>query len=205
MNELIEKINQSKKNNEVLVIKNFNNEIPTWNNFINNINYKFHNFENDSVLPNNFFLKNKGFQTEIIQYNTLDLVTNYSIKVKENEISKNYFPEINNIIELIKKIKLKNNEFYCKAITNFIGNDQEYYIHCDQTDVINLHCIGKVEWRIYKNYVEKYDYPVTKSDIEYFSIFLEPGDFVFMPSKTFHQVVVTEPRASLLFDFFMEY
>ena len=45
--------------------------------------------------------------------------------------------------------------------------------------------------------------PPTDSDQPYESYILNPGDILFVPGGIVHQVVVTEPRASILFNCYM--
>jgi quercetin dioxygenase-like cupin family protein len=42
--------------------------------------------------------------------------------------------------------------------------------------------------------------PPTESAEPYESYILNPGDILFVPSGIVHQVVITEPRASILFN-----
>lgn len=56
--------------------------------------------------------------------------------------------------------------------------------HCDNKDVVFWQCIGKTEWTVW--YKE-----------EEFVYILEPGDVIYIPRLTMHQVVSIEPRASI--------
>ena len=48
-------------------------------------------------------------------------------------------------------------------------------------------CIGKIEWRIYKElYDEQYDSYIT-----------EPGDILIIPKGVLHSVIPLEPRMSI--------
>ena len=48
---------------------------------------------------------------------------------------------------------------------------------------------------------ESLDSEYNKSDLKYQSYYIEPGDIFYMSPGTIHQVVVEQPRATVLIDF----
>jgi ribosomal protein L16 Arg81 hydroxylase len=55
-----------------------------------------------------------------------------------------------------------------------------------------------MEWRIYPNLKDENIDQIKVKDEPYESYILEPGDVIYVPTGMGHQVVVSEPRASLI-------
>lgn len=177
MNSLIGQFNNARKNNQVLLLKNFMPNVPSWQDFINNI---YNKANSDQLMK---FKHGKNLN-DIAIYNHLDLFIPFAADM-DNE---------NCLLGLKEVTKTLNKElgvtfFNIKSIINFAGYEADYYKHEDPNDVISWHCIGTVEWRIYG-----------KDD--YKSYILEPGDIFYCPKGTVHQIVVSEPRASIVMDYF---
>lgn len=184
------KVNNARDNNEVLYVKNlFLENLPTWSNFINNMNYKFYN-NNDVTLVNAMkkSVLNHGKPTDILVFEKLDFLVLQAIKYNNNEKKLNELFYDDSILKTLSEIfsyEFKN----IKTLINFVGNETKYEPHYDEHDVLLLHCEGNVIWKIYNDM--KDSNPTT--------YLLEPGDILFAPRGTIHQVVVTEPRASVIF------
>ena len=88
-----------------------------------------------------------------------------------------------------------------KLISNFVGYENTYGVHPDPHDVISFNLLGNVEYRIFYNVAEK-DYHTNTEEYEYTSYLLRPGDMIYMPKGLVHQVVVSEPRITLVADFY---
>lgn len=174
--DIINSFKKAKDNKEVLLIKNFMPEVPTWQDFINNIYNKAHS----ETLSH--FTHEKHLQ-DIVIYNYLDLFVSHAA----NENNENGIKGLQKVINLLKN-NLNVSFFNIKSLINFAGNEADYWIHEDQHDVISWHCIGNMEWRIYKN--DKHE-----------SYYLSPGDLLFCPAGIKHEVIITEPRASIILDF----
>lgn len=193
---VLEQIKSAKKNNTFLHIKNFNSNVPTWANFINNLNYKYNNnYENKETQDKRFFTNN-DVKTEIVsQYDKLDAFAHYSYVFKNDEsfFKESHLSGCEDIARMLYESLEEDKKFiHATAITNFIKHDKEYEIHFDGTEVINWHCIGKIDWNVYD---ENNNCSVLQID---------PGDLVFIPAKMKHQVIIHEPRASIIFDFFLK-
>lgn len=177
MNSLINKFNNARKNNQVLLLKNFMPNVPSWQDFINNI----YNKANSEQLMQ---FKHGRNLNDIAIYNYLDLFIPFAADM-DNE---------NCLLGLKEVTKTLNKElgvtfFNIKSIINFCGYEADYYKHEDPNDVISWHCIGNVEWRIHKG--ETYE-----------SYHLSPGDLFYCPKGTVHEIVVDKPRASIILDYF---
>ena len=145
----------------------------------------------------NNFMYNKNELTDILIYNKMDPQF-WDIFNKNNTLF--LFEEFkNNFNNFEERVQFKL--FTAKAILNFIGNESEYYAHKDFNDVISCQCIGSIEYRIYENIDCEFSKPVNVDKLNYKSYFMNPGDIIYIPSGTIHQVIVKEPRATILFDF----
>jgi uncharacterized RmlC-like cupin family protein len=169
--------NKARENKTPLLFKNFFSDVPKWQDFINNLNNKAHSEQ----LMNYSHGKNLN---DVAIYNYLDPFVAFAA-TQENENGLIGLKTVSDF--LIKNLKI--NFFNIKSIINFAGYEADYYKHEDPNDVISWHCIGTVEWRIYG-----------KDD--YKSYILEPGDIFYCPKGTVHQIVVSEPRASIVMDYF---
>jgi len=180
---------KAKQSNEVVLFKNTFPDVPLWNDFIHNLNYKYNSKKTIDIYD-------QRFHNDVLIYNKLDPIsftkTNSIKDYSNNIIEKSY-----NIYNIINEIS--TNLSYVKSIINFVGNEAKYYIHADHHDVVSWHCIGQMEWRIYKT-LKQENPPPTESSEPYDSYILNPGDILFVPGGIVHQVVVTEPRASILFN-----
>ena len=181
----------AKQSNDAVLIKNIFSNTPSWDDFINNLNQKFNSEKTIDIYD-------KRFHNNVLFYNKLDPISFTKIRSAEdysNNIIEKSFP----IYEIINNLNIQIS--YVKSILNFVGNEADYYIHADHHDVISWHCIGQVEWRIYKG-LEQQNPPPSETNEPYESYILSPGDVLFVPGGIVHQVVVTEPRASILFNIY---
>jgi hypothetical protein len=192
IDSLKEDILNAKRSNKVVLFKNLFPIVPQWSEFISNLNYKFNNEKTINI-------NDKRFIGDVIIYNKLDPIS-FTPTNKKNSYLLNIIQKSFNVYNLFDNIS--NSNVSCvKSIINFVGNEAKYYIHSDNHDVISWHCIGQVEWRIYKSLKEEFPPPLETKE-PYESYILNPGDILFVPAGIVHQVVVTEPRASILFNIY---
>lgn len=198
---IIEKeINESK---DIIHYKNILKFDMNWDEYIKILNEKFNSkkesnqkFSADSERLNDsrYVRKYKSEPIEIIVYNKLDpLIQNLKT---ETDIDS---------IKIIKSFLKDNNikNYALKCIANFVGKENDYYVHYDNNDVLSFHLMGTAEYRIYKNVPEN-DLHKAELPYEFDSYLLEPGDVFFIPKKVCHQVVVSEPRITIIADYFQE-
>jgi uncharacterized RmlC-like cupin family protein len=176
-NNLLILFNEARENKKPVLLKRFMPDVPSWENFIKNLHNKA-NSEQLMKYGHGRHLK------DIAVYNYLDPFVAFAASMNDE----------NGLKGLDSTIKLLSNflgaEFFnVKSIINFAGHEADYYKHEDPNDVISWHCIGTVEWRIYNG-------------DEYESYHLNPGDIFYCPKGTVHQIVVSEPRASIVLDYF---
>jgi mannose-6-phosphate isomerase-like protein (cupin superfamily) len=188
--DLKNQIDNARDNNSVLHIKNiFSNNLPTWSNFIKNMNYKFVN-NHDVSLINAIKTSalNHGKPTDILVFLKLDYLVLQAIKYNKDQKLLNFLFKNEEILQTLSEActyEFKN----IKTLINLVGNESKYEPHYDEHDVLLLQCEGNVIWKIYSN----------MQDTNPKQYILEPGDIIFAPRGTIHQVVVTEPRASVIF------
>jgi mannose-6-phosphate isomerase-like protein (cupin superfamily) len=76
------------------------------------------------------------------------------------------------------------------AIINLSKIEKKLKRHTDERDHIYIQCVGSVTWRIYEDDSEGY--------IDHI---LEPGDMIFVPLGTLHEVFSNSARCSIIFGF----
>lgn len=158
----------------VVQVKNFLNTLPDWQSVINVLDCKF----NDQSTNRDIHMMHR-FGMHL--WNTIN-------KSRDIFLIKEALPIFNSLNE---DDSVAKTSLTAKISLNFVGNESIYGIHSDIQHVISWQCIGSIEYRIYEK----------KESLEYDSYFMNPGDIIYMPPGTIHQVVVTEPRATILFDF----
>jgi len=190
---IVEKIKDAKKNNKVLFFDKAITNVPNWNSFINNLNYKF------NKKKEHFLFEDKRMINDVLIYNKMDPST---FNILEESTESNTIIEAENVLKIFNEI-MELESGCVKSLINFVGNEAKYYIHADEHDVFSWHCIGQVEWRIYPNIIlDKNIDPPTDVDEPYESYILNPGDVLYVPKGVVHQVIVNQPRASIVYNYY---
>ena len=171
-------------------------EVPEWKDFIWALDYKFNNPHKEYVHePDDGFVFREGLCTDIFMYNKLDpQFWNVATSIKEEIL----FEQIKKAKEVLKDFLL--DEWYAKALINFVGKEAALSAHKDPQHVVTWQCIGNVEYRIYEDVDCNFGEAIDFRDLKYDSYILSPGDVIYMPKGTIHQAVVFEPRATIIFD-----
>lgn len=185
MISLSDQINEARSKNQLLHVKNVFKSLPSWQDFINNLNYKY-NSNKESDYYDKRFLKKDNKETDVLIYNSLDIQVMHAVS---KDYQTNFLFQNKDIIKELENISgfsFGN----IKTLINFIKDESEYFVHSDNHDVMLIQCQGNIEWRIYNSLDSK----------NYDSYIIEPGDLVFAPSGVFHQVVISEPRATIILD-----
>jgi mannose-6-phosphate isomerase-like protein (cupin superfamily) len=159
--------------------KNLIPEVPSWDNFIEHIDFQYKNkniFSEEEMTPYYDYLggimmkKNHDFYLQTIDAQNLKI-----------------FPQVNNLILLF-------NEVYNEktggggAFVNFVGNQPLVPMHADKWDSVFWHCLGKATWTINLKMEDKA--PNQTFD-------LEPGDVIVIPVGVLHSVYNPVPRAGI--------
>lgn len=174
------------KNNKVLYIKNFINTFLSWEDFIKIVDYQYNNSESvdapDRVKNNMSRKPTKISKYTEFHYHLLELThTNNPVEIIESS-----FPYIKLFMDYIRdSIKSRAT---LKALVNIVGNDFIGRKHHDQYHVFSVQHIGTV------------DYKVFDFDDDFVTYNLEPGDLIFMPAGTVHEISAPNPRGTLILD-----
>jgi hypothetical protein len=192
---------KAKSENKVCFKKNLLPNTPKWNDFFDLMTKKYHspfNMNETSIPPKNIITSyledGSNGATDIMLYTKMDPVIFRAVQYWDGSYGKN---DIDATI-MIDYFKTLFTSFEIKAIMNMIGGESEYQVHKDDHDVISWHCEGTMEWRIYPNLGDGNIDQFKVKEEPYESYILEPGDVIFVPSGTGHQVVISSPRASLI-------
>lgn len=186
------KIKKAKAENNFVVFRSHCKKTPSWSDVVELL---YNSVKSQKqMIPED--VRNLSGTTFI--YHKLDPVIYGAFDFPDTGIYKKF---LKNEKKLRKLMGLNLLDANPKVIANMIGSEvRGYGIHPDDHDVVLWQCEGTVEWRIYKNFPESEIYSFTSSH-EYESVILNPGDLIFCPSGLVHQVVVSGPRASLIFGF----
>lgn len=99
----------------------------------------------------------------------------------------------------------KNNTTSCHIFSGIINDSGSFPIHKDGMDVLYLQVKNTITWKIYPHKdgsrynTDRDDKKTPPSDRSCFSRKLHPGDMMWIPRGTYHQVVTTEPRIGFSF------
>lgn len=187
---------KAKQENKICFKKNLLPNTPQWIDFLNLMTKKFHQEDHDDtwrIKSDDRWIEG----TDIMIYNKMDPVIFRAVQYSEGYFGDNYI-DVKQLIDLFSPIFPR---FEIKAIMNLIGKESEYWVHKDDHDVVSWHCQGTMEWRIYGSETENElwkQHKNIKIDSPYDSYILEPGDVIYVPTGTIHEVVALEPRASLI-------
>lgn len=190
---------KAREENKVCFKKGLLNNTPQWIDFLNLMTKKFHKTEK---IPYDDVWRIKSENrwidgTDIMIYNKMDPVIFKAVEYKDGNYGDNMI-DASPMIDLFAPIFPR---FEIKAILNLIGSESEYWVHKDDHEVISWHCQGKMEWKIYHSEAENElwkQHENIKIEAPYDSYILEPGDVIYVPTGTIHEVVASEPRASLI-------
>jgi hypothetical protein len=189
----MDKIVEASNNKTYALFRGLCKDVPNWSDFIENFDYNY-NRDKDKNKNN----PDRRYLTDsIVVYNKFDPIIFDAIEDKATRLFDKSL-EVHSLIDGLTKKKVSS----IKSIMNFLGNEQEYWIHSDNHDVISWHCVGTIEWRFYKNLKEEDMEKTSIEGAEYDSVVLEPGDVVYVPAGVVHQVINNKPRASIVFQYF---
>lgn len=196
---MIENFIKARQENKVHLEKGLLPNTPQWIDFLNLMTKKFNK---SKTHPYDSKWREDSTDrwidgTDIMIYNRMDPVIFKAVKYSEGKYDDNLI-DASSLVDLFSSIFPR---FEIKAILNLIGEESEYWVHKDDHEVISWHCQGKMEWRIYSNEAEQELWKQEKHmkiEAPYQSYILEPGDVIYVPTGTIHEVCASEPRASLI-------
>lgn len=172
--EILETIKQHKKDSQIAVIKDFCKDTPSWQEFIDYID-KSSNVENP-VLPKEPNEYEKSLGAVIV--NNIKIQQNFYFYIAQSGYLGKSSQEIEQAFSDVFKAPGGISSVYVNLSTNISNVPQ----HFDAHDNFYWQCIGSTVWNC--------------NDQSYT---VNPGDLVYIPSKTYHGVDFSMPRAAIGF------
>jgi mannose-6-phosphate isomerase-like protein (cupin superfamily) len=173
--DYLKDILDAKRNNRVLLIKDFCLDTPNWNEFIDYIDKSSkYNYPGMPTEPNDY---DKSLGAEIIGSIMLKKNFYYYIASAERPMNETVEDISSRLSYLFKK-----NGGVTATYINLISNITNIPQHEDPQDNFYWQCIGEVEWE--------------SGDKKYK---VEPGDLMYIPAKVSHGVNFNMPRAAIGF------
>jgi hypothetical protein len=163
----------------VFVSKYFNEDY-SWNNFINSINdaYDF-NGPNNKVESYKEVIGKVNFWHKLTM--TLDNINEQNFPGIGNKVKK-----LTDLHSIINKLSSRCSGYF--GAVSLTTKEPTTGKHSDPVDVIYCQFIGSVVWSVYAD-GEKKDFT------------LNPGDIIYVPKSTEHEVLSLSPRAAISFMF----
>jgi ribosomal protein L16 Arg81 hydroxylase len=165
-----EQLRMAVENKNPIHIKKQISVLPGWSDIINSI---------DSAMKEDSIQESPTNCEQIGNVRFLDrllLVVNHAERYEYpvlNEINE-YFKSLD--VELLKAL----------VIVHFSTSQKTTGRHYDEKSVMYIQLINSVVWNVWENGVKK-------------EFILEPGDIIFMPKMTEHEVIPLMPRAAITF------
>lgn len=154
--------------NSYFLFKNIFPDTPKWDNFINHLNFEFHNPPSE----------NQHSDQEVM-INGVSKRNHFYLSVRNPTIE--FYPKLKEVIDFFN-IVMEEGSGGVSSFINFVGNENPVGSHPDRRDTVYWQCIGNSEWVV----GEKQE-----------NIILSPGDVIFVPKGVFHHVITKEPRAAI--------
>lgn len=187
-------IDEARNNKDIVFLKKFLTPAMSWEQCVNCIHYNYNSDNNQNRHIERFINRQDGSTSNIFAYRHLNLCI---FNIVENDL--NIFQQVEPILNNFNFNKSKYNS---RILIDLVGNESKYNIHKDKTDGISWQQLGTMEWRVFGDVDGEYEKPLDLdkdlSYLKYKSYIFEPGDIIFIPKGVVHQVIVEEPRASIL-------
>lgn len=168
-------IKKSKSLKKGFLYKNFFNDLPKWNDFINCI---FEETQKDAT----FASFNPDAQE--VPYGNVLIIDGYYFAPQISDWKK-YFPQVTDMISLM----ISKNMNIAFAGPKATLGPRLVTEHQDVWDGLAVQCEGSTTWIL------------RCKEMSYEEIFyLEPGDILYFPQECTHEVISDVPRANLIFN-----
>jgi hypothetical protein len=175
-------IKTCKENKQVLHMKKLFDNVPSWDNFFSHLNEMIK--RTDEGLGNPGVMDRGGFIKGGVNFwETLTMTVEFP--------TERHFEHLNHYVETLKSMHPFNYRG-CFTVISLTNAEKTTSKHTDPVDVFYMQSIGRVIWEI------------TKDDGTVTQYVLEPGDAIFVPAFTWHEIISLEPRAALSFMFFRD-
>lgn len=194
----VEEINAAIANPRIIVKKGMFPNTPSWEEFINHLNFQFHDKKNMADF-------------EDIPINPEDTIIN-GVNIREHfylmidEVNESYFPgKIDSIAKQLKSVLPEHNEYFGSfSLINFVGNERPINIHADPRHSFYWQTHGTSIWETWDTYpagdVNQTGYDDNPDHVDT----VEQGDIIFVPHGVWHSVKTLEPRTAISFMYSMD-
>lgn len=174
-----DQIDEAIENKTPILVKKAFANIPSWDQFIQHMNYQF----NTPPTTERKYPPNP--KDNIV--NGVNIRENFYIMVAYAD--EMFFPETKEITNNLNEIMgNKSNNLF--TLINFVNGEQPINIHSDPRHSFYWQCQGSVTWKIYHEPDDADPYLVMD---------LESGDILFVPTGMYHSIDAKEPRTAMSF------
>lgn len=193
-----EEINSAIANRRILVKKGLFPNTPSWEEFINHLDFQFHN-------------KEKAINVgEEVPINPEDTIIN-GVNIREHfylmidDAEEEWFPgKIEPIANHLQDVLPETSKYFGSfTLINFVGGERPINIHSDPRHSFYWQTHGESIWETWDEFpsenVREGGYHDTPDHVDVIS----SGDMIFVPHGVWHSVRATEPRTAISFMYSM--
>ena len=179
-------IEWAKKNNSVCIFKNLFSNTPSWEKFINHLNYEYNKNENEYINLKFSDKKDEIYKNGVVIYPNKDLFI--SIRLSGVDAS-NFFPESDAVSIFFRKLLNDDKASFNQIFLNFVKDEKnKVHMHSDPRETIFWLCQGSATFVVgepnnWEN-IKKYE--------------LNAGDILFAAYGLPHYVESHSPRAAMV-------
>ena len=193
-----EEINNAISSKRTLVKRGLFLNTPSWENFINHLNFQFHNKEKAEIVESGV-----PINPEDTIINGVNIREHFYLMIDDPE--ERFFPgKITPIANLLKEVVPENSEYIGGfTLINFVGGERPINIHSDPRHSFYWQTQGKSIWETWDEFplknVKEGGYHDTPDHVD----IIGKGDMIFVPHGAWHSVKTDEPRAAISFMYSM--
>lgn len=178
-------IKEAAEKNTPVVFKNIFPIVPTWNQFINHLDYQ------STKTPSYADEPEKGYEA----IHGILKKHNFYLQVRDAVCTptraKQFFPEGVAVKRFFDSVYVESSGG-ASSFINFTSSEPDTPSHADDWDNVHWQCIGTTIWET----------RVNENDENPSEVFiLEPGDVIVVPMGAQHAVKRIEPRAGMVFTY----
>ena len=180
MIDIYNNILKAKEDHTAYFHKNFFSDVPSWDDFLNCV------FQ-EVQIPNPELEKNMLYGKDVNERLAGNVIITEDVyfSPQTQDINK-YFKSI---VPFVQEFKSVNKIGLGLSGPKISVGPRHVAAHSDKWDAFSLQCQGTTTWTI--------GYPESGYKEEFQ---MEPGDFLFFPKETTHELYCTGPRAGLIFN-----
>ena len=185
--EIKQKIKIARDTKSGVVLENIFPETPSWQSFINHIDFEYNKVENDYI-NGETDLYDEIFHNGVVFYKKRPLY----MSARLNNLK--FFKEAEPVADILRKIVGDEKACFNQVFINFVNDESKVRMHLDKRETIFWCCQGSVTWILADpddwNKTTRYE--------------LKAGDAMFAAFGLPHTVETNSPRAGMVFSAFNE-